>query len=263
MESKTNQEVDTIEQIPLIDILYKDTYRVDSFIAQITSGVLRSMKHQHGTTQGSTTSIEGGIPTFAKGGASGNKSDSKSIEELAEPHDNAILELLNSLDLQPISKLPKEATGKLVHFRGNIFIRNINTLSDIINLMADNSQLFGVTRKDAKSVSSIVSIMSKVLKFGLEIELLLDDGSVIIGNLKEKYLLETDSNLLKSYGTALPGKWNIIGMIDDNKANASYTSRNDMRKGLDEFAAMPKTMYLADTSGYILTPILIFRELTK
>ena len=75
--------------------------------------------------------------------------------------------------------------------------------------------------------------------------------------------METHSNLLKSYGTALPGKWNVIGVVDDNKENSTYTSKNDMRNGLDQYASLVKNMYLESTSGYVLTPILIFRELNK
>ena len=263
MEKEPSQKMVSGEQIPLIDILYKDIYRTDSFIAQLRSGVLRSMKHQHETAHGSTNSIEGSIPTFLKGGASGNQTESKSIMELSVPHDNAILELLNSLDLQPISYLPIQATGTMIHFQGNIFIRNLNTLLEMVNLMADSPQLFNISRKDAKNVGGIISAMTKVLKFGLEIELQLDDESIIIGNLKEEYLIEAHSNLLKSYGTALPGKWNVIGLVDDNKKNSIYASKNGMRNGLDQYASIPKNLYLADTSGYILTPILIFRELNK
>ncbi|MDR3586317.1 MAG: hypothetical protein P4L59_13505 [Desulfosporosinus sp.] len=262
MEKESDQEMVTGEQIPLIDILYKDTYRIDSFLAQITSGVLRSVRHQQGTTQGSSKSAEGNI-AFLKGGASGNQAESKWAEQISEPHDNSILNLLDNLDLQAVSTLPDQASGKLIHFQGNIFIRNLSTMLDIVNLMIDTPQLANAIGEDAKSIGGMIEAVSKVLQFGLEIELLLDDKSVIIGNLKEKYLMETHYNLLKSYGMSLPGKWNVIGVVDDNKENSTYTSKNGMRSGLDQYSSMLKNMYLADTSGYILTPILIFRELNK
>ena len=35
--------MDTERKIPLMDILYKDTYRIDSYLAQITNGTLRGV----------------------------------------------------------------------------------------------------------------------------------------------------------------------------------------------------------------------------
>ena len=37
---------DFIEQVPLIDIFYKDTYRIDSYISKIMHGILKRRKIQ-------------------------------------------------------------------------------------------------------------------------------------------------------------------------------------------------------------------------
>ena len=56
---------DFIEQVPLIDILYKDTYRIDSYISQIMHGILKRRKIRETNTQTNTGKIAGGLPKYS------------------------------------------------------------------------------------------------------------------------------------------------------------------------------------------------------
>lgn len=46
MASTAENESSLIEKVSLIDILYKDEYRIDSYLAQIMKGVLKRRKVQ-------------------------------------------------------------------------------------------------------------------------------------------------------------------------------------------------------------------------
>lgn len=57
--TETNQ-TETSQQ--LIDIFYKDTYRIDSLISQINNGALQTVTTKTDKTQGSTSFNTGSIP---------------------------------------------------------------------------------------------------------------------------------------------------------------------------------------------------------
>lgn len=45
----------------LIDFLYKDTYRIDSYLAQITNGILHDVRLKNQTSQDSSFTMEGNV----------------------------------------------------------------------------------------------------------------------------------------------------------------------------------------------------------
>lgn len=53
MDNTTNQPETVGQQEPLIDILYKDDYRVKSYIAQMLAGAVQSVKKQSTSSTGS------------------------------------------------------------------------------------------------------------------------------------------------------------------------------------------------------------------
>lgn len=53
MDNTTNQPETVGQQEPLIDILYKDDYRVKSYIAQMLAGAVQSVKKQSTSNTGS------------------------------------------------------------------------------------------------------------------------------------------------------------------------------------------------------------------
>ena len=54
MDTSGNGQMEFEQKTQLIDILYKDTYRIDSYIAQLLDGAVRSVKMQDNTSHGSS-----------------------------------------------------------------------------------------------------------------------------------------------------------------------------------------------------------------
>ncbi|MDR3591596.1 MAG: hypothetical protein P4N41_18220 [Negativicutes bacterium] len=255
-------KLETSQEISLIDILYKDQSRIDSFIAQIAVGALRSVKYTSNTTQGSSSSLKGGVPGVASGGIDAKESTAKSIEKTIEPHDHNVLRLLEFLDLPTITTLPDHAIGKLILIRAQITIRNLKLISDMIPILGANGGTYGIDKKNAKAIGEMIKTMAKMVPMGLEIELVLEDGTYLRGPLKEEFLLESSQDLLRSFGTVLPGYWHVVGVIDNNSQTFNESS-NPMRSGVDQFAAAIKLLYSESPLPWVISPILIFRELDK
>ena len=65
---KKEQTRPELSESQLIDFLYIDKSRVDSLISQIRSGTLRSVTKTIGTSEGSSVSVNGGVPAVVSGG---------------------------------------------------------------------------------------------------------------------------------------------------------------------------------------------------
>lgn len=57
----TDQENTSAQEAQMMDILYKDVYRIDSYIAQLINGTLRSVKTQETSSQGSSRAAEASV----------------------------------------------------------------------------------------------------------------------------------------------------------------------------------------------------------
>ena len=64
MDTSGNGQMESEQKTQLIDILYKDTYRIDSYIAQLLDGAVRSVKMQDNTSHGSSHTMKGSISFF-------------------------------------------------------------------------------------------------------------------------------------------------------------------------------------------------------
>lgn len=64
---KKEQTRPELSESQLIDFLYIDKSRVDSLISQIRSGTLRSVTKTIGTSEGSSVSVNGGVPAVVSG----------------------------------------------------------------------------------------------------------------------------------------------------------------------------------------------------
>ena len=102
--------METVEEIPLIDILYKDTYRIDSYLAQLLNGTLRSIKEQETTLQGASLSGKLDLK-FLQAESNGKGSAGNLIEHDIDPHDRNVLSFLEILDLSPVRALHQVPTG--------------------------------------------------------------------------------------------------------------------------------------------------------
>lgn len=263
MGNTKKDEMESIQEIPLIDILYKDSYRIDSYIAQLLNGTLRSVKRQKNTSQGSSSTGELSIKLL-KGQHNSSELISKLQEQNIDPHDHNVIDLLNILDLPLLDSLPVSTFGQLVHLQGNISIRDFKTISELIPAVSKTPQLFHIDKKEASSIHKIFSALSKILPLNIELELTLSSGELIRGILKDNYLLDSYADIVSMYGTTLPGLWHIIGIFNTNDyISASSSPSNQLRNGLDAVQQAARTLYDSGENNGNIIPILIFTELDK
>ena len=258
MDKSTNQGANQAEN--LIDILYKDDYRVKSYIAQMLAGAVQSVKKQTTSSIGSSFNVKGSA-AFAKGGYLRNQSESSMTETEGDVHDHAIMLLLKELDLTPVSTLPRDATGTIVHLRGELSLRDFSSFGDILSMVASDPKQFNVQRQEARQIQAAFKGISNVIPLNLEAEIIMADGITVRGILKSEYMLTDYRDLVSMYSTHLPGTWDIIGILDRMKPSHTPPAQG-LRSSMDTIAMAVKLLYDNGGINYALTPFLIYRELS-
>lgn len=128
----------------LIDFLYVDKERVDSFISQIRSGTLRSVTKTSGVSESSSLS---GLVNMhvAKGTIQNGETNQSSASEQYDPYHFQILNLINDLGLRPLDDLESAIgdTPKLVLFNGYVSIRDMVSIKTISTLFLKRPQMLG------------------------------------------------------------------------------------------------------------------------
>lgn len=75
MGEKTEKEMETQEENTIIDVLYKDSYRINSFLAQLAEGVIQNVKRQQSVSNDTNKKIGSDIKVLQ------GEIDSKTIEQ--------------------------------------------------------------------------------------------------------------------------------------------------------------------------------------
>lgn len=263
MASTAESEGRLVEEVSLIDILYKDKYRIDSYLAQIMKGLLRRRKLQETESQSDTKNVGGSIKIFS-GNFSAGGTDSIGEEKLFIPHDHAVNDLLDMLDLEPQEHLPnEEVTGRLICLKGRLAIRDFRKFTEVASAMAVNSKLFQIEKKEALEWKKTFESLSKIIPMNVEAEVVLKNNSVVCGILKEKYLLTAYQDIVATHGTQLPGMWHIVGILDSLNKLGQPKMPQGFRKTMDEVSAVAETLYREGNPKYTIAPFLIFRGLEK
>ncbi len=254
-----------IEQISLIDIFYKDNYRIDSYISQIMHGILKRRKIRETTTQTNTEKIAGGVPTLFGIDYKKDNQDMTFEELNFIPHDHNVIIFLDKLNLSPIEKFSgEEIIGRLVWLKCRLAIRDFKTFTDFIPVMADNAKIFKINKNEVTDLQKIFKAVSKIIPLNIEVECILQDNSVIRGILSEKYLLTPYQDIIAMYGAKLPGLWNVVGVLDSlNTVQIPNIKSNSFRFSMDSFSKVAESFYREGNPKYCITPILIFRGLEK
>lgn len=253
----------SVEEVSLIDILYKDEYRIDSYLAQLfNDGVLRRSKLQTTDSLTDAKSIGGSLKilsgSITDGGTSSTMEETRFV-----PHDHNVIALLESLNLEPQEFLNGQCTSRLVCLKGRLSVRDFRKFTEVIPVMASNSKLFGVDQKEAKDLKKTFDALSKIIPLNVEAEILLKDNSIVRGILKENYLLTAYRDIVATHGTQLPGMWFTVGILDSLSKVVQPTSPSGFRKSMDDFSAVAETLYREGNPKYTITPFLIFRSLEQ
>ena len=301
-----NKAEEAGEERALIDVFYKDTYRLDSLISQINNGALQTIITTMDNSQGSISSTKGtiGVQGLISIGADDNtsKSTKSSIQETKTPFDDSIIQILGQLGLSPQLSLPQRIFSSLQIVQGAVSLKNYKMFSEIIPVISSLAPFFDEKMKKRHQLEQYISMLKNkssksseekkqlkqweeelfkqkvltasedeifknlhmVLPFfpkGIGFEVRLDDDSVLTGNLKSEYLIDTEESIFLNFGEALPDRWNVLGIVDyksDNLANENSTplaALSTIMKGIS-------SMFFQSESKATVIPLLIYRELS-
>lgn len=225
MDNTEQNQTEYTREEALIDVFYKDTYRLNSLISQINNGALQSVKTTMDSVQGSISSTKGsiGVKGLFSLGTNDNTSNStkRSIEETKMPLDNSVLTLLSQLCLSPISELSKEIFSNLQVVQGTISLQNYKILSEIIPIIGNLAVLFDENIKKKHELEQLIAILkaksSKTADEKKRIKELEDDL------LKQKFLASQSNALYNNIHVFLPFLPKGIGFevhLDDSSVLA-------------------------------------------
>lgn len=88
----------------IIDFLYIDKERADSFISQMRSGTLRSVTKNIGTSEDFSAAAKGSV-AVASADISRKTQSSTSAAEQYDPYHSQLIQLLEDLDIAPLTAL--------------------------------------------------------------------------------------------------------------------------------------------------------------
>lgn len=260
MGEETEKEMESQEENIIIDVLYKDSYRINSFLAQLAEGVIQNVKKQQSVSNDINKKIGSDIKVL-KGEVDSKTIEQKLLEYTIEQHDSKILKLLDLLDLEELEELPSLADAKLVHLSGQISIRNLKALSEIFPILIKNASLFGIDKNNSKNIKQLESIL-KIIPLNIEMDLYLKNNETLRGILKEEYLLSSYDTIIATYGTNLPHKWHIIGILNNKDYENIYNTSN-LRIAFDTMNNVVNNFISEGCENYSFIPILIFKILNK
>lgn len=300
-----NKAEEAGEERALIDVFYKDTYRLDSLISQINNGALQTIITTMDNSQGSISSTKGtiGVQGLISIGADDNtsKSTKSSIQETTPPFDDSIIQILGQLGLSPQLSLPQRIFSSLQIVQGAVSLKNYKMFSEIIPVISSLAPFFDEKMKKRHQLEQYISMLKNkssksseekkqlkqweeelfkqkvltasedeifknlhmVLPFlpkGIGFEVRLDDDSVLTGNLKSEYLIDTEESIFLNFGEALPDRWNVLGIVDYKSDNLANENSNPLA-ALSTIMKGICSMFFQSESKATVIPLLIYREL--
>ena len=304
MEQTTKVQANDPEE-SLIDIFYKDTYRLNSLVSQINQGALQSVTTTLDDSQGSihSTKANVGIPKALGIGSDNAQSQSlkQSIQKTKSSYDDVILELLAQLELAPQGNVSKGAIAKLSILQGTISLKNYKMISSIIPMLDDYGNLMDDTAQKKQAIQFQITYLKepghktketremlqrlekqlldlklssipaettlKQMKFimpflpqGVGLELKMENGDIVNGNLKSEYLIDTEESIFLNYNECLPGVWNVLGIVDESSHQNQVNQGNPLSI-LSKAMFDMSQLFLTDESKATIIPLLIYREL--
>ena len=244
------------ETTQIIDFLYIDKERTDSFISQLRSGTLRSVTKNIGTSKDFTLSAKGSV-AVASGDISRKNQSSTSAAEQYDPYHSQLIQLLEDLGITPLTALPAQCEGQLVLMQAPINIRDLATIKSIFPFMLKNNKIFGnnmdkTTKSIMQAMNDLLQTLSDSITMSAKFE-----GTPITGTLKSTGLTISQTDLMKTYGANIPGQWYILGIMDSTPAPVSAGGVASLEDAIDLCATAMCSIY--SSSPYKIIPILIFR----
>ncbi|SHH54005.1 hypothetical protein SAMN02745135_01124 [Caloranaerobacter azorensis DSM 13643] len=266
------------DKISLIDFLYRDVNLINSLYAQAFRGNLLLIQKNQQSSLESNSSFGTDIK-LAQLKSEGKEIDTDSISKNIDPHDAKIIDLFNELSI-PVHDTSLEycKDGQLVLIKGNLKIRNLDTIKnslpviealgifDELNFSLDLDNLpKKKNKKNGKNkFSNFIKRILELMPSGIELEVNTKYGEKIVGPIKEKFLSQSSNDILRVFGTNIPGEWSVIGIINKLPGySTDYTDdmNNNLRDIADIISQALSQSLNNDPHQFAITPIIVYREL--
>jgi hypothetical protein len=251
----------------LIDFLYKDIERINSFYAQIFQGLVLGVSQAHTASSGSSPTIKGGFG-FVSAETTYSSQASQEIKKSLDPHDAKIVELFEYLDLPEYTdSVKKTGAGRLVKIAGVITVRQSKIIMDMLD--AVKGAIPAPENFSWDAVAKLVEIMAS----GTEMELVTSRNEHVLMPIKSEYMSMSGNDIFKIYKSSIPGKWHAIGIADNvesagpifpvsNAAAARKIEKSgNLRAALNGVYDMAKTIIYSPEIACVVCPLVIYREI--
>ena len=219
--SNINRSVEEVNKdLALIDFLYLDTNKLNSFISQINNGTLQSVSTKSSTMQGSNNSYSGNasIPAVAQASTSRSASSSNVNEEILNynPYHSQYVEILNDL-LSYIQEFDSsnDYDHTLCFFEGAIQIRSAVITDRILRANLKHKKAINGKWGNEEELN-IKCMLDFNLCIGEDItfNILSNNNLVASGTMDESFLFSPITQIVRGYAGNLPGDWHIVGIFD-------------------------------------------------
>lgn len=254
---------------PLVDFLYIDRERFDSFISQITTGTLRSVTKIQNTSESSSRSASGDMKVL-KGEISKAQTSGVGSAEKYDPFYWQVINLLNTLSINAVNVIDNNLLNgpKLATFKGNLTIRDSNSIGSISSSLIRNPAFFGISAKNRENKNNIkmVDELIRLLPNSITIGIELTDGNIVSGTLNPSGLKINKTDIVQQYGATLPGSWFVFGIFDYTPSiKPNYEVKFSSSEGIisnlsDQYSNILNS--LCSSGPYKIIPVIIYRAIS-
>jgi hypothetical protein len=276
----------------LYDFLYIDSRKISSYLAQIDpNGALTGIKVSASINSAEQYNAQFSIPMI-KGNAQANEANSRGTEKNYDPVWTVPVSLLNALDeAQFINRdISTGVVGQLVLIKGHLQVLDIRMLKDLWEFVLPQylqqqapqatesavpnraerrrGQRQAHARPTAPSNDARLQIEAiKRIPHSLQMNMICSSAMIWATLNPDNLLVQPDDFLLK-HGSALPGEWIVLGVLDSFGAiDATETwatfNINPISQGLTVAADMLRRQFGRPDNSVAITPLMLFRKILR
>lgn len=228
------------------DIVYFDTDKIQSILAQLNKGLITSImdstssEHSGGGTLKTGKLMEVLLQLPVSGEGNYTYTRNKGLQEEKSLHDFALSELIEVLPLNDVTSVPRQTfttnNGTFIKVRGSFSLYDYEDLARTIERVNLINSLIGNTSDEDEQMKSFADFIKTAYEGLTAIEISNNKDVKFLGAVKPDYLRETMRNLLFKYGGAPKGEWEMICQVTNvpkQNSESIKTSFDQFGKGID------------------------------
>jgi len=274
----------------LYDFLFVDQERMRSLYAQMYEGLLEAMSFDDAKTVRKETSLQvGGDPAGHVGQTSGTEFNQSKIESMV-PHDLILKYVLSGLTERGaiVKEHDKLKVGSIALLSGGLSLLDtsffVHAMKELPSLFAslfppeqdqttDKASLS--QRRQEKRAhrdnqtaglvgSKALEIMLNIISPLVQLRISSPDFEAW-GAIRAADLRASVDNLVMQHGYQVPGRWNMLGIVDDIGEDAVFADNRrplpQLFESLNEMTNAVKALFARPNDSICVTPLVVFRTL--